>query len=208
MPKGLKGIPYHTILKWSAEICGRLLTNMKKKSELPGNKEKSKSITSQKNAIPIDKLSKILGIPEEKLKDLPEFVLKKIIEVTIEKESYYEGPLPSPNVVSKYEKILPGAFDRILRLTEQNAQHRIEIDKHEMELEKTLVPESIEIRKAGQSKAFIITILGIIAVCFCAYIGEATIGSILAGTTLIALVPNFISGIKKTKELKTENNQK
>ncbi len=81
---------------------------MKKKSETPVNKEKLEPITSQKNKIPIDKISRMLDIPEEELKNLPDFVLQKIIEITVKKESYYEGPLPPPNDVRKYEKILPG----------------------------------------------------------------------------------------------------
>ena len=93
-------------------------------------------------------------------------------------------------------------------MAERNADHRIAQDKHEIEMEKQLVPGSMEIRKSGQNKVFFISIFGIIAVCFCAYIGETTVASILAGTTLISLVPNFISGIKKRleKEKLDQNN--
>jgi uncharacterized membrane protein len=173
---------------------------MEKKSKTSNRKKLTKKISSEEEKISLDKIAEILGVPEDELKKLPDHVLKRIKEISVEEESYYRGPIPPPSLVSEYEKILPGSFDRILKLTEGNAQHRIEIDKHKMGMEKKLVPESIKLRRSGQNKAFFISILGIIAVVFCAFIGQTTIGSILAGTTLISLVPNFIAGIKKDKE--------
>ncbi len=180
---------------------------MNKKSDTPSkkNNDKSKSVTPSKKNVPLDKLSEILNIPEKELKKLPNSVIERILKVSHHQESYFEGPLPPPALVGEYEQILPGSFDRILKMAEENAKHRIDIDRHEIEIEKTMIPESLEIQKSGQAKAFYIYILGIIAVSFCAYINQTTIGSILAGTTLISLVPNFIAGIKK--KIDKPNNQ-
>jgi uncharacterized membrane protein len=117
-------------------------------------------------------------------------------------KALFIGPLPPPEHVREYENILSGSFDRILILTEKNAQHRIELDKHEMEMERQLVPESIRLKKSGQNKAFFISILGIISVVVLALLGQTTVASILAGTTLISLAPSFISGINKSRKNK------
>ena len=37
------------------------------------------------------------------------------------------GPLPPPEQLAQYEQIIPGAADRILRMTENNSDHRIEL---------------------------------------------------------------------------------
>jgi uncharacterized membrane protein len=173
---------------------------MAKKSKSLDKKDEINTTGSKKSDIQFDKVAKSWDIPEDELKKTPYTVLKKISDITVKKESYFFGPLPPPSLVKEYEEIKPGSFERIIKMTETNAVHRMEIDRHEMKMEKLLVPESIKIRKSGQNKAFYISIIGIFAVSFCAYLGESTVASILAGTTLISLVPNFILGIKKKKE--------
>lgn len=182
---------------------------MKKKSDTPANIKKSDEIPDFQCGNPYEKLSEIFKIPEKDLRELPPSAIKRMLKVSIQQESYFEGPLPPPSLVKEYEKMLPGSFNRILTMAEENAKHRSQIDLHEMEMEKRIIPESFDIQRSGQKKAFYISIVGIIAVAFCAYLNQPTIGSILAGTTLISLVPNFIAGIKKKKEkpsLETKEN--
>ena len=38
----------------------------------------------------------------------------------------HEGPLPSPETVERYERVLPGAFDRILTMAEKEQQNTFE----------------------------------------------------------------------------------
>jgi len=37
---------------------------------------------------------------------------------------HHQGPLPRPDDFEKYERVLPGAADRILKLAENQATHR------------------------------------------------------------------------------------
>ncbi len=157
---------------------------MAEKSKPTDKKNEIKIASSKKSDIPLDKVAESLDIPEDELKKTPDIVLQKILEISVKKESYFLGPLPPPSLVKEYEEIKPGSFERIIKMTETNAAHRMEIDRHEMQMEKLLVPESIKIRRSGQNKAFYISFIGIIAVSFCAYLGESTVASILAGTTL------------------------
>lgn len=172
---------------------------MAEKSKPTDKKDEIKIDSSKKSDIPLDKVAESLDIPEDELKKTPDIVLQKILEISVKKKVFL-GPLPPPSLVKEYEEIKPGSFERIIKMTETNAAHRMEIDRHEMQMEKLLVPESIKIRKSGQNKAFYISFIGIIAVSFCAYLGESTVASILAGTTLVSLVPNFILGRKKKKD--------
>ncbi len=161
--------------------------------------------TSQKKEISLKKASQALDIPEAELKQLSDSIQDKIVEVAIRKESFFAGPLPPPIIVEKYEEILPGSFDRILKMAEENAKHRIQLDQHEIELEKKMVPKSLEIQKSGQNKAYSISIFGILAVILCAYLDQPAVAISLAGITLISLVPNFIAGIKKNNAEKNKN---
>ena len=39
-------------------------------------------------------------------------------------QTIYQGPLPKPDDFAAYERVLPGAADRILKMAEQQATHR------------------------------------------------------------------------------------
>jgi|GEM_PF-3396485 len=62
-----------------------------------------------------------------KLKDLSEEQLKEIAQISIivvRQESMFAGPLPHPAILKRYEKTLPGAADRVLKMNEANATNR------------------------------------------------------------------------------------
>ena len=43
-------------------------------------------------------------------------------------EQHFQGPIPPPNIMEAYDRILPGSADRILKLTEQQFEHRVAIE--------------------------------------------------------------------------------
>jgi uncharacterized membrane protein len=137
-------------------------------------------------------------LTKEDLSQIPEDIREKIFE--IQTASFYQGTLPPPENIERYEKVLPGTFREILDLAKDNAKHRREMDISSIELEKKYLEEDINLRKKGQNRAFFVVFFGLLIVALCAYLGETTIGAILAGTTLIALVPQFVSGAKDKKK--------
>ena len=51
----------------------------------------------------------------------------------------FQGPMPHPDHLRKYESILPGAADRMLRLAEKSVDHRIGTERfaHEADAKET-----------------------------------------------------------------------
>lgn len=41
----------------------------------------------------------------------------------------YSGPLPPPAVLQRYDQVVPGAAERILRMAEGQSKHRQELEK-------------------------------------------------------------------------------
>jgi len=171
---------------------------------------KTKKTKSTKNIGPINKNNKtnadldslldFFSIQQEDLSSLLPELKDKII--SIETSSYYKGTLPPPEVVERYEKVLPGSFKTILGITVDIVEYRKEVDRTTLEIEKKFLDEDIKFRKRGQSIAVFLVALGLFVIAFCAYIGETSIGSILDGTTLIALVPHFVAGLQGTRKKK------
>jgi uncharacterized membrane protein len=106
---------------------------MPEKSKVTGNKKPPISITHR--AREINKLEKKPKRFEISQKEAVESAESDSQFIHSEMKALFIGPLPPPEHVREYENILSGSFDRILILTEKNAQHRMELDKHEMEME-------------------------------------------------------------------------
>lgn len=51
------------------------------------------------------------------------------VSVTHRRTEVFSGPLPPPHFIEEYERILPGSFDRILRMAEKQADHRHELEQ-------------------------------------------------------------------------------
>lgn len=64
----------------------------------------------------------------------------------------FSGPLPHPQVLSKYEDVTPGAADRIIAMAEKQAQHR-------QELEAKIVTSNVQNERIGMYFAFALTLI-------------------------------------------------
>lgn len=72
-----------------------------------------------------------------------EFRPDKQVTATVTKiEAHYSGPIPPPSALAKYEEIMPGSADRILRMAEIQAEHR-------QSLESTVIDSDVWTEKAG-----------------------------------------------------------
>ncbi|HHC4718874.1 TPA: DUF2335 domain-containing protein [Escherichia albertii] len=65
---------------------------------------------------------------------------------------HFQGPVPPPSMLKKYDQLVPGLANRLVELTEKEQAHR----------HKT-VADSIDIARDGQTKAFWLAILIILA---------------------------------------------
>ncbi len=109
----------------------------------------------------------------------------------------FQGPIPPPAVLESYERIVPGAAERILKMAENQAVHRQGI-------------EQIVVRSGSRDSLWGIIVAAVIAICafgWSAYAlsigqtGEAVKGII---ATICGFVVTFIYG-KRSTRLEREN---
>lgn len=98
------------------------------------------------------------------------------------KAESFEGPLPHPDILARYESILPGIADRIVRMAEaeQKARHSaIDQDaKHKSILVDTAAKESagaLEAQKKGQNIGLAISLICVLCAIVCALMDKPTI---------------------------------
>lgn len=99
----------------------------------------------------------------------------------------FNGPLPPADELEKYERVSPGAAERIIAMAETESSHR-------HELEKSLVDNEYKEASKGQNCAVIIGALAIISGAIAGISGAQLAGSVIAGIGGAGLVSAFIRG--------------
>lgn len=109
------------------------------------------------------------------------------------------GPIPSPEVMFGYEKVIPGAANRILEMAERQSAHRIE-------LEKIAIPSQLKESARGQMYGFILAIMLILAGVGLTVVGYSNVGITIFSITILSLAGLFING--KIRQRREDNPQK
>lgn len=101
----------------------------------------------------------------------------------------FSGPLPPPSMLEAYDKVVPGAAERILTMAESEAKHRHNIENS------LIKAESREIH-LGQIFALIIGLTAILSGTYAATHGAPLAGTLIGAGGVIGLVTVFILGRK------------
>lgn len=113
-------------------------------------------------------------------------------KVTTVATSSFRGPLPPPDALARYEQICPGFADRIVALTEREAENRQQLERDNMRIaENDAIASRLE-TKRGQNLAFGITIVAFVAAVICAYLRQPWVAGVIAGTTLVSVVSTLM----------------
>lgn len=106
----------------------------------------------------------------------------------------FSGPMPPPAILAEYEKIVPGAAERILIMAESSMKHQHEYDHAILKVSKQQLAR-------GQIFGFLIGLSAIGASVYSATIGYPWLAAILGGTTVVGLVTAFVVGrVVKSRE--------
>lgn len=98
-----------------------------------------------------------------------------------ETRALYTGPIPSASELEKYNQVLPGLAERIMKMAEIQSAHR-------QELEKKVIDSNIKGSKKGQIFGFIIGMSGLGIVTYCASLGLQFLAGIIAAIDIVGLV--------------------
>lgn len=100
-------------------------------------------------------------------------------------QSFYQGIVPSPEMMEKYKDVDPNLPMTLVKLTQDEAEHRRSI-------EKSIVRQSATSNIVGQILAF----LSVISICTLSYLyminGNADQGKAIAITIIIGLACAFL----------------
>ena len=140
---------------------------------------------------------------------LPEDVNKVLEELTEDQrrvlmgtmvameQKMYSGPLPPAEEIEAYERVCPGAADRIITMTEKSLEHRISN-------EKIIVNEETKQSGRGQILGFVLAVFfGIIALVL-GLMEHEVLAGIIASGDIVSLAVIFV--LNKVPELRRGSN--
>jgi uncharacterized membrane protein len=102
--------------------------------------------------------------------------------------------LPSPELLQKYNSVIPGLADRLVAQVEKQTSHRIA-------QEKKLLNSNICKSLLGLVFGFLISSIGIGGGLYLTFVGFNVIGIVFSSATLVSLVMSFIYGSQYRKKI-------
>lgn len=150
------------------------------------------------------------NIPAAVQENLPEDVNKVLEQLTEEQrrvlmgtmvameQKMYSGPLPPAEEIEAYERVCPGAADRIITMTEKSLEHRISS-------EKSIVSEETKQSSRGQILGFVLAMFFGIIAFFLGMYGHEVLAGIIASGDIVSLAIIFV--LNKVPELRKGGNK-
>ncbi len=107
---------------------------------------------------------------------------------------YFSGPIPPPNLLARYNDVVPNGAERILAMAERQSKHR-------ESLEDQVVAGNVKSQSRGSLYAFIIALVTILGGIFLIHDGKSASGLAMAISSLTGLVSALVySKNKQGKE--------
>ncbi|MDI9354861.1 MAG: DUF2335 domain-containing protein [Cyanobium sp. MAG06] len=100
-------------------------------------------------------------------------------------QSIFSGPLPSPNILSEYNNILPTAADRIITMAENQQAHRFGIENR-------VINSDIQKQKLGMILGFLIALSIITAAVVISIYGYYVAGAAIAIGEMCGLLGVYV----------------
>jgi uncharacterized membrane protein len=107
------------------------------------------------------------------------------------------GPFPHPDMLARFEQIVPGSAAKIIKMAESQTSHR-------QSLEKAVVLADVQKSWYGLLCGLIIGMTGIIGTVVLGIFGQPVLGGVLGSSTLVSLVSVFVIGRKKMEAERME----
>lgn len=120
------------------------------------------------------------------------------LQLQLERQEQWSGPLPPPATLYQYELVQPGLADRIVTMAET-------VTTGEIKIREKIATAEIESARIGQSLAFLLTIVALGAAIYFFAVGNATAGGLLLSFPVIMLIRSFLTGLHSGESPKPDD---
>lgn len=113
-------------------------------------------------------------------------------QVTHIQESFFSGPLPSPQVLAGYESVCPGFAERVVTMAETEGAHRRTLEEQELQSDIIDRAQQRNAYRIGQILAFFIGVIALLVGGYTATHGGQIAGTFIGTSGVVGLVSAFL----------------
>lgn len=141
------------------------------------------------------------GIDPELFKGVPKGKRAEIASLIYSDQRTHSGPLPSPDYLEEYSRLIPNGAERIMKMAEKQSEHRLT-------MEKKALSSHVNQGYIGQVFGLIIGLATIAAGVYLGINGQPLLGGVLGVGGITGLVTAFIKGRDLEQEEISEKSKK
>ncbi len=112
----------------------------------------------------------------------------------------FSGPIPPPDLLMKYDLLLPGAAERIIAMAEKESAHRKEMERIALNADIKIENRDYDEARWGQILGFLFGLFTVYFGAITAMSGAEWAGGFIGTGGLASIVIAFISGRKREKQ--------
>ena len=120
-----------------------------------------------------------------------------IAEIEMMARVRFSGPLPPPDLLARYNEIIPNGAERIFAMAENQARHR-------EKLETKVIEGNVSTQREGSWFAFILTLVALIGGMFLIYVVKNVSGLVAIIAALVSLASVFFFSKYEQRKERTE----
>jgi len=109
----------------------------------------------------------------------------------------FSGPIPPPEVLREYDKILPGLAERIVTQVDRQTEHRIS-------LESKVIESDIRRSRQGLVCGFVVSLTCVLGGIIAVVLGHDVAGTTIATGAVVALAGVFVYGTAMRRSERTD----
>lgn len=104
------------------------------------------------------------------------------------------GPIPPPDMLAEYKNVDKRIMDTFLEQWLTETQHRRDLNREKIAVQKNFNRETFAERKRGQICATLICFAAFLTAAYCVKLGHPMAAGFIGGGALVAIVTAFITG--------------
>jgi uncharacterized membrane protein len=121
---------------------------------------------------------------------------------TIIEASFRTGPIPDPITLEQYNRILPGAANRIVSMVEKEQEHRHRMQEKLIDAQVNDTKQERDERRLGQTFGLSIGVVSIVAGSITAILASPIAGGFIGSAGVVGLVSVFVLGRREQQNNK------
>ena len=119
------------------------------------------------------------------------------IQISHVKTSAFSGPLPHPEIMEGYNRIVPNAAERIITVFEAEVKHRHDCERNQVSDERQDRIRGHRQVLLGQIMSFILAVAFIASGTFLIFHNKQVSGTIVSTTAMLGIIASFLNSHKR-----------